>query len=59
MDNPQKLAKFGTQDEDKQNTICVTHHYTQTTSNNVNTTWALLQTTGGKYDMSSPTNNWR
>jgi hypothetical protein len=38
MDNPEKLAKYGTQDEDKQNTICVTHHYAQTTSNNVNTT---------------------
>jgi hypothetical protein len=27
MDNPEKLAKYGTQDEDKQNTICDTHHY--------------------------------
>ena len=30
----------------KNNTICVGHHYTQTHSNNVNKTWALLQTTG-------------
>ena len=41
-----------TQDEDKQNkkhyTISVGHHYSQTNSNNVHTTWALLQTTGGK-----------
>ena len=33
MDNPEKLASLGTQDEDKQdkkhNTICVGHHYTQ------------------------------
>jgi hypothetical protein len=52
MDNPEKLASLGTQDEDKQdkkqNTICVGHHYTQTNTNNVNKTWALLQTTGGK-----------
>jgi hypothetical protein len=34
MDNPKKLAAYGTQDEDKQNqrhnTICVGHHYAQT-----------------------------
>jgi len=28
----------------KYNTICVGHHYTQTNTNNVNTTWTLLQT---------------
>ena len=27
---------------------CVGQHYTQTNTNNVNKTWALLQTTGGK-----------
>ena len=32
----------------KHNTICVGHHYTQTNTNNVNKTRALLQTTGGK-----------
>ena len=32
----------------KHNTICVGHHYAQTNTNNVNKTWALLQTTGGK-----------
>ena len=53
MDNPEKLATFGTQDEDKHNkkhnTICDgQHHYTQINTNNVNTTWALLQTTGCK-----------
>jgi len=26
----------------------VRHHYTQTNINNINKTWALLQTTGGK-----------
>ena len=29
------------------NTICVGHHYVQTYTNNVNKTWALIQTTGG------------
>jgi hypothetical protein len=30
-----------------QNTIYVGHHYTQTNTNNVNKTWAVLQTTRG------------
>ena len=50
--NPEKLAKQGTQDEKnkqkKPNTICVGRQYTQTNTNNVNKTWALLQTSGGK-----------
>ena len=33
------------------NTICVGHHYTQTNTNNVNKTWALLQTTGGTEEL--------
>ena len=32
----------------KHNTICIGHHYVQTNTNNVNKTWALLLTTGGK-----------
>ena len=32
----------------KNNTICVWHHYVQTNTNNINKTWALLQTTGSK-----------
>ena len=32
----------------KHHTTCVEHHYMQTNTNNVNKTWALLQTTGGK-----------
>ena len=49
MDNAEKLAIYGTQDEErKNNTIRVGHHHTQTNTNNVNNTWALLQTTGGK-----------
>ena len=48
MDNPEKLATYGTQDEDKNNTIRVGHHYTQANTNNVNKSWSLLQTTGGK-----------
>ena len=37
MDNPEKLATSGTQNEEKQytNTICVGHHYSQTNTNNV------------------------
>ena len=31
MDDPNKLATQGTQDEEKHNTICVGHHYPQTT----------------------------
>ena len=37
MDNPEKLATLGTQDEDKQhNTTCVGHYYTQARTNNAN-----------------------
>ena len=36
------------QTKQKQNTICVEHHYTQTSTNNINKTCALIQTTGGK-----------
>ena len=52
MDNPDKLATLGKEDEDKQNkeynTICVGHHNTQTNTNNVNRTWTPLQTIGGR-----------
>ena len=47
MDNPENLAGQGTQDEEKHNIICVGHHYTQTNTNHVNKTSALLQQTGG------------
>ena len=54
IDNSERLATLGTQDEDKQNkkhnTICILHHYEQTNTNNVNKTWALLQTTTGGKD---------
>jgi hypothetical protein len=57
MDNPEKLATLGAQDEDKQNkkhsTICVGHHYAQASTNNLNKTSALLHTTGGKDEPSS------
>ena len=36
------------QETQKHNIICVGNHYTQTNTNNVNKTSALLQTTGGK-----------
>jgi hypothetical protein len=39
MDNPDKMATYGTQDEERRNnTICVGHHYAQTNTNNVNKT---------------------
>ena len=57
MDNPEKLGILGIPDEDNpppptnphppQYNICWKHH-TQANTNNVNTTWALLHTTGGK-----------
>ena len=52
MDNPEKLATLSTQytgrrkiTKNKQTTI---QQYTQTNTNNVNNTWGILQTTGGK-----------
>jgi hypothetical protein len=40
MDNPDKLATQGTQDEEtqnkKQNRICIGHHYVQINTNNMN-----------------------
>ena len=52
MDNPEKTGTIGhtrlRQTKQKHNTICVGHHYAQANTNNVNKTWALLQTTGGQ-----------
>ena len=52
MDNPEKLATLGTQDTTRWQTkqkhstiICVGYHFTQTNTNNINKTWAFLQTT--------------
>ena len=39
-------------EKQKHNTICVGHHYTQTNTNNVNKTWALLLK--GKLKMDNP-----
>jgi hypothetical protein len=41
------------QQQQKHNTKCAEHHYTQTNTNNVYRTWALLQTTGGKDEPTS------
>ena len=48
MDNPEKLATLGTQEEDKHtkkhtNTICAGQHHMQTSTNNVDKIRALLQ----------------
>jgi hypothetical protein len=46
----EKLWTLDTQGSDKEiphNAISVGHHYSQKNTNNVNKTWALLQTTGG------------
>jgi hypothetical protein len=51
MENPEKLAALGTQDDktnQKHNTRCVGHHYAQTNTNNVNKT-----TTGCKDEPNS------
>jgi hypothetical protein len=50
MDNPEKLARPGTQDEEKQNnhTMCVGEYYQQTNTNSVMKRRALLQTIGGQ-----------
>ena len=56
MDNPEKLATQVTQDKEKKtktktknpNAMCAGHHYPQASTNNVNKTWSLLQTIGGK-----------
>jgi hypothetical protein len=47
MNNPEKLATFGTQDEDKQNKIQHNMCWTPLCANNINKTRALPQT-GGK-----------
>ena len=36
------------QKQEKPKTMCVGHYYLQANTNNVNKTWILLQTTGGK-----------
>ena len=36
IDNSEKLATYGTQDEEKHNTVCVGHRYMQTNTNNAN-----------------------
>jgi len=48
MENPENLATQRRKTKQKHNTICVGHHYTQANINNINKTWAILQTTGGK-----------
>jgi hypothetical protein len=42
MDNPEKLATYGTQVEEKRTNQCVGHHHTQASTNNVNKTQAIL-----------------
>ena len=44
MDNLEKLAIQGKQDEEKHNTVCVGHQYTQTNTYSVNKNWRLRRT---------------
>ena len=52
------MAKLGTQDtrrgtnKTKTQHKCAGQYYTQANTNNVNKTWALLHTTGGKDELS-------
>ena len=46
-----KLATWGTQDDEKHNTICVGHNHMQTNTNDANKTCSLLQTTGGNDEL--------
>ena len=48
MENQEKLATRRRKTKQKHNTVCVGDHYRLTNTNNVNKTWSLLQTTGGK-----------
>ena len=48
MDNSEKLAQQDEEKKSKNNTICLGHYHTQTSTNNANKTCTLLQTTGGK-----------
>ena len=47
-DNSEKMATRRPKTKLKYNTICVGHHYAQSSRNNVNKTCVLPQTTGGK-----------
>ena len=55
MDNPEKQQQDTRWRQTKQshNIICVGHHRMQISTNNVNDTWALLQTTGGNNEPNS------
>lgn len=54
MLNPEKLVALGTQYAEKHNTMCAGHHHTQSDTNNINKTWTLPQTTGGKAEQNKP-----
>ena len=51
--NWQHRAHKTMKNKTKLNTLFVGHHYAQASTNNVNKTWALLQTTGGKPNRTS------
>jgi hypothetical protein len=51
MDNPEKLATRRRKTKQKHNTICIGHHYMKANTYNINKTWALLETTGGKDEL--------
>ena len=51
MENPEKLATYGTPDEDKRNKNTIQYVLDTTNTNNAKKTRALLQTTGGEVFM--------
>ena len=48
LDNAMHKTQYEDKHTSKHNTICDGHRYTQANTNNLNNTWNLLQTTGGK-----------
>ena len=48
MDNPEKLATYGTQDDDKQNTTQYNMCWTSLCANKQKSRKLKIQTTGGK-----------
>jgi hypothetical protein len=57
MDDPWNLATWGKQDKEEQHKNTTQYVLDTTIHNNVNKTWALLQTPGGKDEPDITTRN--